>query len=96
MGVQLSRRFRLQGKTVTLARFALAALGIATAGCSRDDVICDEKSPGVAYARSLSKDRLMRLYYDMEAYATREETPLNGWWVSRKPGEIPSAFADLA
>ena len=38
----------------------------------------------------------MRLYYDMEAYATREETPLNGWWVSRKPGEIPSAFADLA
>lgn len=79
---------------MTVARFALAALCIATAGCSRDELICDEKSAGVAYARSLSKDRLTRLYYDMEAYSTRDETPLYGWWVSRR--EIPSAFADLA
>ena len=77
---------------MTIARFALAALCIAVTGCSRDDRNCDEKSPAVAYARSLSKDRLARLYYDMEAYSTRDETPLDGWWV----GSTPSEFADLA
>jgi hypothetical protein len=81
---------------MNIARFALAALCLAAVGCSRDELICDEKSPGVAYARSLSKERLARLYYDMEAYSNRDETPLNGWSVGDKRLEIPSAFADLA
>lgn len=75
---------------------ALAALCIAAAGCNRDDIICDEKSPGVAYARSLSKERLARLYYDMEQYSNRDETPLSGWSVGDKRVAIPSVFADLA
>ena len=62
----------------------------------RDDLICDEDSAGVGYARSLSKDRLARLYYDMEAYSKKAETPFNGWYVPDKRIQIPAEFADLA
>jgi len=75
---------------------ALAALCIAAAGCDRDDLLCDEKSSHVAYARSLSQDRLARLYSDMEAYSNKDETPFNGWSVYDKRVAMPSAFADLA
>ena len=81
---------------MTLARFAFAALCFVAAGCDRDALICDEKSPGVAYARSLSQDRLARLYQDMQSYSNKEETPINGWYVQDTRVAIPSAFADLA
>jgi hypothetical protein len=77
------------------ARLALATLCLAAAGCDRDDVICDEKSPGVAYARSLSQERLARLYYDMEKYSTKDETPLDGWWAHHAQPPVPAEFADL-
>jgi hypothetical protein len=81
---------------MTIARFTLAALCIVAAGCDRDDVICDEKSPGVAYARSLPQSRLGRLYHDMESYSTNDETPFDGWSVGDKRVALPSAFADLS
>jgi hypothetical protein len=74
---------------------ALAALCIAAAGCDRDDVLCDEKSSHVAYARSLSQERLARLYHDMESYSNKDETPFNGWTADDKRVAIPSAFTDL-
>lgn len=55
---------------------------------------CDEDSKAVAYARSLSQERLKKLYYDMERLAADES--LLDLCYEEKPGEtFPEPFSDL-
>ncbi len=55
---------------------------------------CDEDSKAVAYARSLSQERLKKLYYDMERLAG--DKSLLDLSYEKKPGEtFPEPFSDL-
>lgn len=56
---------------------------------------CGEDSEAVAYARSLSADRLEQLYRDMEQYSQRDDMPIGGYEVGDRRYEIPGAFSDL-
>jgi hypothetical protein len=55
---------------------------------------CNEDSPVVAYARSLSHERLARLYRDMEAYSSTRDG-LFGWNLSDAAVKVPKEFSDL-
>lgn len=55
---------------------------------------CRGNSKAAEYARSLSKERLRQLYFDMERYAKDEKTPEDGWNVFEKR-EVPEPFRDL-
>lgn len=59
------------------------------------DVTCDEDSDGVLYARSLSQERLARLYYDMERFSTNDSVPANGYDSLIKSAAYPREFSDL-
>ncbi|MCU7843569.1 MAG: hypothetical protein KZQ93_06980 [Candidatus Thiodiazotropha sp. (ex Monitilora ramsayi)] len=56
---------------------------------------CDEDSEAVAYARSLSPQRLEKLFRDMEMHSVREDLPIGGYQVQRNRDQIPDEFADL-
>jgi len=56
---------------------------------------CDEESEAVAYARSLSEERLARLYKDMELYSQSKDTPRIGYAPKQENSDVPEAFADL-
>ena len=56
---------------------------------------CGEDSEAVAYARSLSPDRLEKLYRDMEVYSQRNDIPIDGYQVGDERHKIPEAFSDL-
>ena len=56
---------------------------------------CEENSEAVAYARSLTQERLKKLYYDMEGYSTREDIPYDGYNLFDETQSIPSEFSDL-
>lgn len=56
---------------------------------------CGEDSEAVAYARSLSKERLGRLYRDMEDYSVKADLPREGYYPDNENQQIPDAFADL-
>lgn len=61
-------------------------------GC---DVTCDEDSDGVLYARSLSQERLEKLYYDMERFSNDDSVPTNGYDSLIKSAKFPLEFSDL-
>ena len=54
---------------------------------------CDENSSAVEYARSLSDERLARLYSSMEKYSKLEDTPLFGY--NLQQDSVPEEFSDL-
>lgn len=55
---------------------------------------CNEDSEAVSYARSLTQERLEKLYYDMERLSNDESIPAFGY--RRKDGEnLPEPFEDL-
>lgn len=56
---------------------------------------CQEDSEAVAYARSLSTERLARLYRDMELYSHREDILLDGYQFGDERYEVPKEFSDL-
>ena len=56
---------------------------------------CQEDSEAVAYARSLSSQRLEKLYKDMEAFSHREDIPIDGYQVYDESNDVPDEFADL-
>lgn len=58
---------------------------------------CSESSEAVTYARSLSKERLEKLYYDMERLSTDPSMPTSGYCkIELKNGEsFPEPFSDL-
>lgn len=56
---------------------------------------CNEDSEAVAYARSLSQERLKRLYYDMENYSSKTDLPIDGFQFYDKNITIPQEFDDL-
>ena len=55
---------------------------------------CQEDSEAVAYARSLSQERLTKLYADMETLSTSDSLPIDGF---KRHGEelLPPPFSDL-
>ena len=55
---------------------------------------CRGNSKAADYARSLSKERLRQLYFDMERYAQDQKTPVEGWFVF-EGREVPEPFRDL-
>jgi hypothetical protein len=55
---------------------------------------CNEDSEAVAYARSLSPDRLEKLYYDMEQLSEDESVPFSGF-MRRDGQDFPEPFRDL-
>tara|TARA_R110002072_G_scaffold104099_1_gene228384 strand:+ start:777 stop:1250 length:474 start_codon:yes stop_codon:yes gene_type:complete len=56
---------------------------------------CQEDSEAVAYARSLSTERLSQLYRDMEEYSHRDDIPIDGYHFGDERYEMPAEFADL-
>jgi hypothetical protein len=54
-----------------------------------------EDSDAVAYARSLSKERLKKLYDDMEEYSKKQDTPPYGYIAYGKNAVVPEPFSDL-
>lgn len=56
---------------------------------------CQEDSEAVAYARSLSTERLSKLYWDMERYSRREDLPIDGYQFGDERYEVPAEFSDL-
>ena len=56
---------------------------------------CNEDSEAVAYARSLSQERLSKLYTDMKQFSTKDDIPIDGYRINRDEGEVPIEFADL-
>ncbi|MDM3871050.1 hypothetical protein QSV34_06735 [Porticoccus sp. W117] len=56
---------------------------------------CQEDSEAVAYARSLSSERLGKLYSDMEKYSYRDDLPIGGYQVGHDKYVVPQEFADL-
>jgi hypothetical protein len=58
-------------------------------------VKCGEDSEAVFYARSLSQERLEKLYKDMERYSIKDNLPLDGYQVYQKDSEVPDEFNDL-
>lgn len=85
-----------------LAYVTLAALGLVLLVSIGIGVLfvwgspsCDEDSEAVIYARSLSSERLEKLYHDMEKYSQSDKVPPGGFDFISKRAPIPSEFADL-
>jgi hypothetical protein len=62
-------------------------------GCS--SISCTEKSDAVLYARTLTQDRLTRLYQDMKRFSTKNDLPLGGFNKYHKETKTPKEFKDL-
>ncbi|MCG7994109.1 MAG: hypothetical protein JAZ06_01650 [Candidatus Thiodiazotropha taylori] len=58
-------------------------------------VKCGEDSEAVLYARSLSQERLEKLYEDMERYSIKDNLPSDGYKVYQKDVVVPDEFNDL-
>ena len=56
---------------------------------------CGEDSEAVAYARSLSSERLERLYHDMELFSRNKKVPMTGYQTYNEEAYVPDEFADL-
>ena len=56
---------------------------------------CQEDSEAVAYARSLSSERLSQLYTDMERYSHRDDLPIDGYQFGDERYDVPKEFSDL-
>ena len=56
---------------------------------------CSENSESVLYAKSLSKERLEMLYYDMERLSHDESVPLAGYYKNRGEESFPECFSDI-
>ncbi len=56
---------------------------------------CQEDSEAVAYARSLSSERLRKLYYDMERYSRKDDLPMGGYLIGNENYVVPEEFSDL-
>ena len=69
---------------------------VLTLGILWDTPDCGEDSPGVAYARSLSQERLEKLYWDMERLSTQGGRASIGWDLKIGDGEVPTEFSDLS
>lgn len=54
---------------------------------------CGKNSEAVAYARSLTKERLEKLYLDMEEYSTRTDLPIIGYAAYGKTKNVPEVFS---
>ena len=56
---------------------------------------CDEDSEAVTYARSLTQERLEKLYYDMEKFSTIEGIPNDGYHLYDETEKVTHEFTDL-
>jgi len=56
---------------------------------------CGEDSEAVAYARSLPKERLRKLYADMKRYSKRSDIPPEGYQLWLEKNKVPKEFTDL-
>ena len=56
---------------------------------------CGENSEAVSYARSLSKERLSKLYTDMELYSKVPDQPIDGYHAYQENAFVPKEFEDL-
>lgn len=67
-------------------------LAPALSGCG---FTCDEDSEGVRYARTLSQERLAKLYYDMEEFSSNHTVPISGYSSHDEERAFPDQFSDL-
>lgn len=57
---------------------------------------CHKNSESVTYAKSLSQQRLAKLYKDMEKFSARNDIPFEGYWPLLEVGQVtPKEFSDL-
>ena len=90
-------------KNLLLYAFALLAVFIAIVIIigfavsflfSSDSRGCTKDSQAANYVRSLSQDRLEKLFEDMDIYSAREDLPFDGYYVHQEKG-LPPEFQDL-
>lgn len=55
---------------------------------------CGEDSESVAYARGITKDRLAKLYYDVEKFSLDPDTPYSDLKTDSE-GVFPEPFSDI-
>ncbi len=70
----------------------IICLGFTLGGCG---FTCDEDSKGVRYARSLSEERLAKLYFDMEKLSSDNSVPDSGYSSWDENRAFPEQFSDL-
>ncbi|MCB1124774.1 MAG: hypothetical protein KJT03_24685 [Verrucomicrobiae bacterium] len=58
---------------------------------------CSENSEAAAYARTLSQERLSKLYYDMERLSATEANLLEDYWLfpDKESNTLPEPFTDI-
>ena len=88
----MKRFFKLLLVLVVLVIVSIFAFGYLL---FRDMPSCGEDSEAVFYARSLSQERLKKLYSDMEEYSKRDDLPFAGYEATDKSVPHPEPFSDL-
>lgn len=76
---------------ITIAVSIFAILGFVLSSDSRG---CMKDSEAANYVRSLSQDRLKKLFEDMDTYSAREDLPYAGYYAHHE-NELPPEFQDL-